>query len=162
MAFVIKNMNMYFKKINDYSTLKGYLDKKHPMHTSVFKSEQREAMTFKTYGAAQKFKKEYGILGNIIEVVASTKPFIINQKDKSKVRNRLDAFYDSALKKTREDIEKMIAGSENNFNHMAKDILKIRTTTLNQFLRNPYEIGWNTRKKIMDRLEEYFEGAGIK
>jgi len=29
-------------------------------------------------------------------------------------------------------------------------------------LRNPYEIGWNTRKKIMDRLEEYFEGAGIK
>lgn len=45
---------------------------------------------------------------------------------------------------------------------MAKDILKIRTTTLNQFLRNPYEIGWNTRKKIMDRLEAYFEGAGIK
>ena len=76
--------------------------------------------------------------------------------------NRLDAWYDSALMSTREDIEKMIAGSENNFHHMAKDILKIRTTTLNQFLRNPYEIGWNTRKKIMDRLEEYFEGAGIK
>ena len=162
MAFVIKNMNMYFKKSNDYSTLKGYLDKKHPMLTSVFKSEQREAMTFKTYGAAQKFKHEFGITGNIIEVVASTKPFITNEKDKSIGRNRLDAFYDLALKKTREDIEKMIADSENNFKHMAKDILKIRTTTLNQFLRNPYEIGWNTRKKIMDRLEEYFEGAGIK
>lgn len=162
MAFVIKNMNMYFKEINDYSTLKGYLDKKHPMHTSVFKSEQREAMTFKTYGSAQKFKHEYGIPGNIIEVAASTKPLIINQKDKSKVRNRLDAFYDSALKKTREDIEKMIADSENNFKHMAKDILRVRTTTLIQFLRDPYEIGWSTRNKIMERLEDYFEGAGIK
>lgn len=162
MAFVIKNMNMYFKEINDYSTLKGYLDKKHPMHTSVFKSEQQEAMTFKTYGAAQKFKKEHGIPGNIIEVVASTKPFHINKMEKNIGPNRLDAFYDSVLMKTREDIEKMIADSENNFNHMARDILKIRTTTLNQFLRNPYEIGWNTRKKIMDRLEEYFEGAGIE
>ena len=162
MAFVIKNMDMYFKEINDYSTLKGYLDKKHPMHTAVFKLEQREAMTFKTYGAAQKFKKEYGIPGNIIEVVASTKPFITNEKDKSIGCNRLDAFYDSALKKTREDIEKMIADSENNFKHMAKDILRVRTTTLIQFLRDPYEIGWSTRNKIMDRLEEYFEGAGIK
>lgn len=95
-------------------------------------------------------------------MVASKKQFITNEKDKSIGRNRLDAFYDSTLKKTREDIEKMIADSENNFKHMAKDILKIRTTTLNQFLRDPYEIGWNTRKKIMDRLEEYFEGAGIK
>lgn len=162
MAFVIKNMNMYFKEINDYSTMKGYLDKNHPMHTSVFKSEQREAMTFKTYGAAQKFKNEYGIPGNIIEVVASTKQFITNEKDKSIGRNRLDAFYDSALKKTREDIEKMIADSENNFKHMAKDILRVRTTTLIQFLRDPYEIGWSTRNKIMDRLEDYFEGAGIK
>lgn len=63
---------------------------------------------------------------------------------------------------TREDIEKMIADSENNFKHMARDILKVRATTLNIFLRNPYELGWNTRKKIMDRLEEYFEGAGMK
>ena len=76
--------------------------------------------------------------------------------------NRLDEWYDSALMSTREDIEKMIADSENNFKHMARDILKVRTTTLNIFLRNPYELGWNTRKKIMDRLEEYFEGAGMK
>ena len=58
--------------------------------------------------------------------------------------------------------KKMIADSENNFKHMAKDILRVRTTTLIQFLRDPYEIGWNTRNKIMERLEDYFEGAGIK
>ena len=153
---------MYFTKIVDHSSIAGYLDRRHPVKTFEFKASQHEAMTFKTYGAAQKFKKEYGIPGNIIEVVASTKPFHINKMEKNIGPNRLDAFYDSVLMKTREDIEKMIADSENNFNHMAKDILKIRTTTLNQFLRNPYEIGWNTRKKIMDRLEEYFEGAGIE
>lgn len=162
MVFVIKHGNMYFKKINDHSSMMGYLNRHHPVYTFEFKASQKEAMTFKNYGAARKFKKEYGIPGNIIEVVSSAKPFITNEKDKSIGRNRLDAFYDSTLKKTREDIEKMIADSENNFKHMAKDILKIRTTTLNQFLRDPYEIGWNTRKKIMDRLEEYFEGAGIK
>ena len=162
MAFAIKNSNMYFTKIVDHSSIAGYLDRRHPVKTFEFKASQHEAMTFKTYGAAQKFKKEYGIPGNIIEVVASTKPFHINKMEKNIGPNRLDAFYDSVLMKTREDIEKMIADSENNFNHMAKDILKIRTTTLNQFLRNPYEIGWNTRKKIMDRLEEYFEGAGIE
>lgn len=162
MAFVIKNMNMYFKKINDYSTLKGYLDKKHPMHTSVFKSEQREAMTFKTYGAARKFMKEHGVTGNVVEVAAAPKPFKINKMDGNIGHNRMDARYDSILLKTRDDIEEMISNSENNFKHMARDILQVRTVTLNIFLRNPYEIGWQTRKKIMDRLESYFEGAGIK
>ncbi len=161
MAFAIKNSNMYFKKIVDHSSIAGYLDRKHPVKTFEFKASQNDAMKFKKYGEARKYMKENGLNGNIIEIAVS-KPFHINKMEKNIGPNRLDAWYDSVLMKTREDIEKMIAGSENNFNHMAKDILKIRTTTLNQFLRNPYEIGWNTRKKIMDRLEEYFEGAGIK
>lgn len=161
MAFAIKNGNMYFKQIVNYSSIAGYLDRKHPVKTFEFKASQHEAMKFKKYGEARKYMKENGLSGNIIEIAVS-KPFHINKMEKNIGPNRLDAFYDSLLMDTRADIEKMIAGSENNFKHMAKDILKIRTTTLNQFLRNPYEIGWSTRKKIIDRLEEYFEGAGIK
>ena len=161
MAFAIKNSNMYFKQIVDYSSMAGYLDRKHPVKTFEFKSNQNEAMKFKKYGEARKYMKENGFSGNIVEIAVST-PFHINKMEKNIGPNRLDAWYDSVLLKTRDDIEEMIADSENNFKHMAKDILKIRTITLNQFLRNPYEIGWNTRKKIMDRLEEYFEGAGIK
>ena len=161
MAFAIKNSNMYFKQIVDHSSIAGYLDRRHPVKTFEFKASQHEAMKFKKYGEARKYMKENGVSGNIIEIAVS-KPFHINKMDKNIGPNRLDAWYDSVLMDTREDIEKMIADSENNFIHMARDILKIRTTTLNQFLRNPYEIGWNTRKKIMDRLEEYFEGAGIK
>ena len=161
MAFAIKNNNMYFKQIVDHSSIAGYLDRRHPVKTFEFKPSQNEAMKFKKYGEARKYMKENGLNGNIIEIVVS-KPFQINKMEKNIGPNRLDAWYDSALMSTREDIEKMIAGSENNFNHMAKDILKVRTTTLNIFLRNPYELGWNTRKKVMDRLEEYFEGACIK
>ena len=161
MAFAIKNSNMYFKQIVDYSSIAGYLDRRHPVKTFEFKASQNEAMKFKKYGEARKYMKENGLSGNIIEIAVS-KTFHINKMEKNIGPNRLDVLYDSLLMDTRADIEKMIAGSENNFNHMAKDILKVRTITLNQFLRNPYEIGWNTRKKIMDRLEEYFEGAGIK
>lgn len=160
MAFAIKNSNMYFKQIVDHSSIAGYLDRRHPVKTFEFKASQHEAMKFKKYGEARKYMKENGLNG-IIEIAVS-KPFHINKMEKNIGPNRLDAFYDSLLMDTRADIEKMIADSENNFRHMAKDILKIRTTTLNQFLRNPYEIGWSTRKKIIDRLEEYFEGAGIK
>lgn len=152
---------MYFKQIVDHRSMAGYLDRKHPLKTFEFKSSQNEAMKFKKYGEARKYMKENGLNGNIIEIVVS-KPFQINKMEKNIGPNRLDAWYDSALMSTREDIEKMIADSENNFKHMARDILKVRTTTLNIFLRNPYELGWNTRKKIMDRLEEYFEGAGMK
>ena len=152
---------MYFKKIVDHSSIAGYLDRRHPVKTFEFKASQNEAMKFKKYGEARKYMKENGLSGNIIEIAVS-KPFHINKMEKNIGPNRLDALYDSVLMDTRADIEKMIADSENNFKNMARDILKVRTTTLNIFLRNPYELGWNTRKKIMDRLEEYFEGAGMK
>lgn len=161
MAFAIKNSNMYFKKNVDYSSMAGYLDRRHPVKTFEFKSSQSEAMKFKKYGEARKYMKENGFSGNIVEIAVS-KPFHINKMEKNIGPNRLDAWYDSVLLKTRDDIEEMIADSENNFKHMARDILQVRTVTLNVFLRNPYEIGWQTRKKIMDRLESYFEGAGIK
>lgn len=152
---------MYFKKIVDYSNMAGYLDRRHPVKTFEFKSSQSEAMKFKKYGEARKYMKENGFSGNIVEIAVS-KPFHINKMEKNIGPNRLDAWYDSVLLKTRDDIEEMIADSENNFKHMARNILQVRTVTLNVFLRNPYEIGWQTRKKIMDRLEDYFEGAGIK
>lgn len=54
MAFVIKNSNMYFTQIVDHSSMAGYLDRKHPVKTFEFKSNQNEAMKFKKYGEARK------------------------------------------------------------------------------------------------------------
>ena len=55
--------------------------------------------------------------------------------------------------------EKMIGTSSNNFYHMQKDILKVKVSTLNTFLRNPYKLFPSTRKKITDNLKAYFEGV---
>lgn len=110
MAFAIKNSNMYFTQIVDYSSIAGYLDRKHPVKTFEFKASQQEAMKFKKYGEARKYMKENGVSGNIIEIAVS-KPFHINKMDKNIGPNRLDAWYDSVLMDTREDIEKMIADS---------------------------------------------------
>lgn len=116
MAFAIKNSNMYFTQIVDHSSIAGYLDRRHPVKTFEFKASQHEAMKFKKYGEARKYMKENGLSGNIIEITVS-KPFHINKMEKNIGPNRLDAFYDSVLMKTREDIEKMIALSiaSNNF-----------------------------------------------
>ena len=103
MAFAIKNSNMYFKQIVDHSSIAGYLDRKHPVKTFEFKASQSEAMKFKNYGEARKYMKENGLNGNIIEIAVS-KPFHINKMDKNIGPNRLDAWYDSVLMKTREDI----------------------------------------------------------
>ena len=36
MVFVIKHSNMYFKKINDHSSMMGYLNRHHPVYTFKF------------------------------------------------------------------------------------------------------------------------------
>lgn len=65
---------MYFTQIVDHSSMAGYLDRKHPVKTFEFKSNQNEAMKFKKYAEARKYMKENGLNGNIIEIVVS-KPF---------------------------------------------------------------------------------------
>jgi hypothetical protein len=68
MAFVIKNMNMYFSGIADYTTLTGYLDKNHPIKLHQFKPTQNKTMIFKDYFSAQTFMTEHGIDGHIVKV----------------------------------------------------------------------------------------------
>lgn len=58
--------------------------------------------------------------------------------------------------------EGMIDCSEKNFKHMCNGILKVTINTLNRFLRNPYEVSWFTRRKIMMNYENYFRGAGME
>lgn len=68
MAFVIKNRNMYFSEIVDYTTTTGYLDKNHPIKLHQFKPTQNKAMIFKDYCSARTFMTEHGIDGHIVKV----------------------------------------------------------------------------------------------
>lgn len=68
MAFVIKNRNMYFSGIVDYTSITGYLDKNHPIKLHQFVLKQNEAMIFKDYFSAQIFMTEHGVNGYIVKL----------------------------------------------------------------------------------------------
>lgn len=68
MAFVIKNRNMYFSGIVDYTTTTGYLEKNHPIKLHQFKPKQNKAMIFKDYFSAQTFMNEHGVNGHIVKL----------------------------------------------------------------------------------------------
>ena len=68
MLFVIKHNGIYFQGFKDYSSMEGYLDKKHPIKLHQFKPTQNKAMIFKDYFSAQTFMEEHGVNGHIVKL----------------------------------------------------------------------------------------------
>lgn len=150
--FVIKHNGMYFQGFKDYASMEGYLDKKHPKKTLKFCKNQHRAMEFISYEKAFEFKHKNNVLGTVTLIQAAPKP------DASLQFVEVND-YSTQLLIARDEIEKMIGTSSNNFYHMQKNILKVKVSTLNKFLNNPYKLFPNTRKKITDNLKAYFEGV---
>ena len=158
MLFVIKHNGMYFQGFKDYSSMEGYLDKKHPKQTLKFCKNQHQAMEFTSYEKAHEFKHKNNVLGTDTLIQEAAKPFEPIKPDASLMFVEVND-YNIQLLMARDEIEKMIGTSSNNFYHMQKDILKVKVSTLNKFLNNPYKLFPNTRKKITDNLKAYFEGV---
>ena len=57
----------YFQRIEDYSSMMGYLAKNHPQYTHKFTNNIRKAMHFDTPNKALNFIKEHSIEGDIIK-----------------------------------------------------------------------------------------------
>lgn len=158
MLFVIKHSGMYFTGFKYYLTMEGYLDKKHPKETLEYCKNQHQAMEFTSYEKAHEFKHKNNVLGTITLIQAAPKPFEPIKPDASLMFVEVND-YNAQLLIARDEIEKMIGTSSNNFYHMQKDILKVKVSTLNKFLNNPYKLRPSTRKKITDNLKAYFEGV---
>lgn len=156
--FVIKHNGMYFTGFKYYLSMKGYLDKQHPKTTLEFCKNQHQAMEFESYEKAHEFKHKNNVLGTITLIQAAQKTFEPIKPDESLKFVEVND-YSSQLLIARDEIEKMIGTSSNNFYHMQKNILKVKVSTLNKFLNNPYKLFPNTRKKITDNLKAYFEGV---
>lgn len=156
--FVIKHNGMYFQGFKDYSYMEGYLDKKHPKKTLKFCKNQHKALEFISYEKAFEFKHKNNVLGTVTLIQAASKPFEPIKQDESFKFVEVND-YSSQLLMARDEIEKMIGTSSNNFYHMQKNILKVKVSTLNKFLNNPYKVFPSTRKKITDNLKAYFEGV---
>ena len=156
--FVIKHNGMYFQGFKDYSSIEGYLDKKHPKRTFKYCKNQHQAMEFISYEKAHDFKYKNNVLGTVTLIQETSKQSDLFKPNTCLVFTK-DNDCDNQLLIARDEIENMIGTSLNNFYHMQKDILKVKVSTLNRFLNNPYKVNPITRKKIIDNLKTYFEGA---
>lgn len=115
-------------------------------------------MEFISYEKAFEFKHKNNVLGTVTLIQAAPKLYEPIKPDASLMFVEVND-YNIQLLMARDEIEKMIGTSSNNFYYMQKDILKVNVSTLNKFLNNPYKLFPSTRKKITDNLKAYFEGV---
>lgn len=158
MVFVIKHNGMYFTGFSFYLSMEGYLDKKHPKQTLKFCKNQHQAMEFTSYEKAHEFKHKNNVLGTITLIQETSKQSDSFEPNTCLVFTKVNDCNNQLLL-ARDEIENMIGKSLNNFYHMQKDILKVKFSTLNRFLNNPYKVNPITRNKITDNLKAYFEGV---
>lgn len=156
--FVIKRNGMYFQGFKDYSYMEGYLDKKHPKKTLKFCKNQHQALEFISYEKAFEFKHKNNVLGTVTLIQETPKESASFERNTCLVFTKVNDCNNQLLL-ARDEIENMIGTSLNNFYHMQQDILKVKVSTLNKFLNNPYKVNPITRKKITDNLKTYFEGV---
>ena len=57
----------YFQRIEDYSSMMGYLAKNHPQYTLKFTNDIKKAMHFGTPNEVLEFIKEHAIEGTIVK-----------------------------------------------------------------------------------------------
>ena len=62
-----KSPQWYFQRIEDYSSMMGYLAKNHPRYTHKLTNNIRQAMHFDTPNEALTFIKKHSIEGDIIK-----------------------------------------------------------------------------------------------
>ena len=135
-----KNLQWYFQRIEDYSSMMGYLAKNHPRYTHKLTNNIRQAMHFDTPNEALAFIKEHSIEGNIIK-----DPY---QERFSKVGFKyMGENYGEAITyihgKIGNSSEKMLAASK---------ALKVNANTLIKFMKDPYSVAAHIRDRIVENL----------
>lgn len=135
-----KSPQWYFQRIEDYSSMMGYLAKNHPRYTHKLTNNIRQAMHFDTPNEALAFIKEHSIEGNIIK-----DPY---QERFSKVGFKyMGENYGEAITyihgKIGNSSEKMLAASK---------ALKVNANTLIKFMKDPYSVAAHIRDRIVENL----------
>ena len=136
----IKYPQWYFQRIEDYSSMMGYLAKNHPRYTHKFTTDIKQAMHFETPNEVLDFIKEHAIEGTIVK-----DPY---QERVSKVAFKyMGENYGEAITYIHgiieDSSEKMLAASK---------ALKVNANTLIKFMKDPYSTDWQTRNKILENL----------
>ena len=135
-----KNLQWYFQRIEDYSSMMGYLAKNHPQYTHKFTTDIKKAMHFKTPNEVLEFIKEHSIEGTIVK-----DPY---QEQLSNVTLKyMGENYGEAITYIYGTIgissEKMLAASK---------ALRVKANTLIKFMKDPYSVAAHIRDRIVENL----------
>nr|DAS11029.1 MAG TPA: hypothetical protein [Caudoviricetes sp.] len=139
---IVRNQEPHFlfERIEDYSSMRGYLAKNHPRYTHQFTTDIKQAMHFGMTNEVLEFIKEHAIEGTIV-------------KDPYQERISKTAFkymgenYGEAITyihgMIEDSSEKMLAASK---------ALKVNANTLIKFMKDPYSVAAHIRDRIVENL----------
>ena len=130
----------YFQRIEDYSSMMGYLAKNHPQYTLKFTNDIKQAMHFETPNEALEFIKELSIEGDIIKDPYQEKVIHVSSKMMGENFGEVITYIYGMIGDSN---EKMLAASR---------ALKVNANTLVKFMKDPYNIASGTRDKIVENL----------
>lgn len=135
-----KSPQWYFQRIEDYSSMMGYLAKNHPQYTHKLTNNIREAMHFDTPNEALTFIKEHSIEGDIIKDPYQERVIHVSSKMMGENFGEVITYIYGMIGDSN---EKMLAASR---------ALKVNANTLVKFMKDPYEVAPSTRDKIVENL----------
>ena len=135
-----KNPQWYFQRIEDYSSMMGYLTKNHPRYTHKLTNNIRQAMHFKTPNEVLEFIKEHSIEGTIVKDPYQEKVLHVSSRRMGENFGEVITYIYEMVGNSN---EKMLAASK---------ALKVKVNTLIKFMKDPYSTDWQTRNKILENL----------
>ena len=135
-----KSPQWYFQRIEDYSSMMGYLAKNHPRYTHKLTNNIREAMHFDTPNEALTFIKKHSIEGDIIKDPYQEKVLHVSSRRMGENYGEVITYIHGMIEGSS---EKMLAASK---------ALKVKVNTLIKFMKDPYSLDWQTKNKILENL----------
>lgn len=140
---IVRNQEPHFlfERIEDYSSMRGYLAKAHPLYTHRFTKYVEKAMHFLTIKEALDFIQAHKIDGSIIKDLSQER---LKRKAMSKLY--LEDYGDVITY-----LYSMIGNSSDKMLQAAHD-MHISVTSLSKFMRDPYSLTSQTRDKIVANI----------
>lgn len=140
---IIRNQEPHFlfERIEDYSSMRGYLAKAHPIYTHRFTKYVEKAMHFLTIKEALDFIQAHQIDGSIIKDLSQER-----LKRKAMSKQYLEDYGDVITY-----LYSVIGNSSDKMLQAAND-MHISVTSLSKFMRDPYSLTSQTRDKIVANI----------
>lgn len=140
---IVRNQEPHFlfERIEDYSSMRGYLAKAHPLYTHRFTKYVEKAMHFLTIKEALDFIQAHQIDGSIIKDLSQER-----LKRKKMSKQYLEDYGDVIT-----FIYSVIGNSSDKMLQAAHD-MHTSVTSLSKFMRDPYSLSSQTRDKLVANI----------